>query len=472
VTEGFSRIDQELCTGCGNCVSTCPAEAITGERHKPHVISEERCVGCGRCVQVCSAYDTVFEEHATSRAKRLAERALPAGLAEPLFAAYDRCCISEVRQALADSSRFAVAQCGPAVFGAVAEDFGLAAGSVPPGRIVAALKKIGFKKVYDFSLPAAIAVLEEAHELIHRLQTGGTLPLINSSCPAAVKFIEQFHPELIHYLAGCKSPAMISGALLKSQVATAVKLNASQVYSVSIGPCTSRKFEAGRPELSTGGLRHVDAVLTTRELAYIIKDSGIDLSRIREEAFDTELTPVPGMENVYCSPSDISESVLRAGYSLLQKRPEGSLDVKFEESGSEGVRIASVQLGEFKIKAAAVTGLTSANPFFDAIKSGKNEIAFIELLACPLGCVSGGGQPKVLLPQDKAGVYATRAGINSGGDAKSRETIEQSPTVQKIYKECFAKSPGDKSNRALHTQYQERRIGDPGSAGVPPASRQ
>jgi NADP-reducing hydrogenase subunit HndD len=455
VTEGFSRIDQELCTGCGNCTSTCPAEAITGERTRPHVLSEERCVGCGRCVQVCSAYDTIFEEHATPRAKRLEQRGLPANLAEPLFAAYDQCCIAEVRKALADPKRVVLAQCGPAM-GTIAEDFGLATGTIAAGQIVTALKKLGFRKVFDFSLSAALAVTEAAHELVHRLQSGGILPLINSSCPAAVKFIEQFHPELIHHLAGCKSPAMIGGVLLKSHVAKAMNLDPSQVYTVSIGPCTSRKFEAGRPELSAAGSRHVDAVLTVRELACIIKDAGIDIQSIAGAPFDSELPVVAEMENIYSNPSDISGSVLRAGYGLLKQ--SGSVDVKFADTETEGVRTAFVQLGDYKLKAVSITGLTAAVPFFDVIKKGKNESAFMELLACPAGCVSGGGQPKVLLPQDKAGTYAGRAGVYACADSKSMEGFAQNPAVQRIYKECFAKSAGDKSNRALHTQYEERKL--------------
>jgi NADP-reducing hydrogenase subunit HndD len=457
VTEGFSRIDQDLCTGCGNCVSTCPAEAITGERHKPHTLSEERCVGCGRCVQVCSAYDTVFEEHVMTRAKRLEERALPASLAEPLFAAYDRNCLSEVRKAIADPNRFVLAQCGPAVWGALAEDFGLAAGSVSPGRMVAALTKLGFRKVYGFSLAAAIAVMEEAHELVHRLQTGGILPVINSSCPAAVKFIEQFHPELLHYLATCKSPHMIAGVLLKSRVAAKLKLDPSQIYSVSIGPCTSRKFEASRPEMSAGGFPHVDAVLTVRELAYMIKDAGIDLVNIPEQPLDSELPAIQETESIYGMPSDIAESVFHAGFELMHQGKKEPVEVKFVETGTEGVREASVWLGEFQVKAVAITGLTAALPYFEAMKKGKSEVAFMELLACPMGCVSGGGQPKVLLPQDKSVVYADRGRVNAG-DAKSMAGIAQHPAVQRVYEECFAKIAGDKSNRALHTQYEERKL--------------
>jgi iron only hydrogenase large subunit-like protein len=382
-------------------------------------------------------------------------RGLPTNLAEPLFAAYDQCCIAEVRKALADPKRIVLAQLGPAT-GTISEDFGLPAGTISAGQIVSTLKKLGFQKVYDFSLPAALAVTEEAHELIHRLQSGGVLPLINSSCPAAVKFIEQFHPELIHYLAGCKSPAMIAGALLKSYVAKAMNLDPSQVYNVSLGPCTSRKFEAGRPELSAAGSPHVDAVLTVRELAYIIKDSGIDIASIAGAPFDSELPVVAEMENVYSNASDISGSVLRAGRGLLKQGD--SPDVKFADTETEGVRTASVQLGEFKVKAVSITGLTAAKPFFDAIKAGKNEIAFMELLACPAGCVSGGGQPKVLLPQDKAGTYAGRAVAHACPDGKNREGLAQNPAVQRIYQEAFGKSAGDKSNRALQTQYEERKL--------------
>jgi NADP-reducing hydrogenase subunit HndD len=458
VTEGFSQIDQELCTGCQNCTETCPADAISGEKKQPQVVSEERCVGCGRCVQVCSAYDTIFQERPTSRANRLAQRGLPANLTEPLFAAYDHCCITDVRAALADPKLSVVAQYGPAVSGALAEDFGLSAGSISTGRIVAALKKIGFKKVYSFALPAALAVLEEAHELVERLRAGRILPVINSSCPAAVKYIEQTHPELIHYLAGSKSPHQIAGALIKSCVADALKLKPEQVYSVSIGPCTSRKFEAGRPEMITAGCPSVDAVLTARDLVWLIRDAGIDLTKLPEEDFDAELPAVEGMGDVYCTPGDIAASVFQVSRSLLNQGSSECPDVKFSETGTEGVCTATGTLDSYDVKMAAITGLPAAGPFFDAMKAGKNEIAFLELLACPMGCVSGGGQPKVLLPQDKPGTYAERAKLNAGTDAKKLSALAQHPAIQRLYKDYYAKSCGDNSNRALRTQYVERKL--------------
>jgi NADP-reducing hydrogenase subunit HndD len=460
VTEGFIQIDQELCTGCGNCATTCPSEAISGERNKPHTISEQRCLACGRCVQVCNAHDSIFQKYATSRAKRLRQRELPSGLKEPLFAAYDRCLIPGVKAALSDPDRVVLVQVGPTVCDTVAEDFGLAAGSLKPGRIVAALKKVGFSKVYSFNFAAALAVLEQAYELVDRLHSGRLLPVINSSCPACVKFIEQFHPELIHYLAGCKSPHQIAGALLKSYVAEKLKVDSSKIYGVSIGSCTSRKIEAGRPEMNFSGHPDVDAVLTARDLAYLFKDYGIELSEMSEAEFDRELPEIAGMESVYCSPGDITAAVLYAGRGLIDQGKSEALDVKFVETGTEGVQMASVRLDKFDLKVVSITGLPNAVPFFDAMKAGKHEIAFLEILSCPMGCVSGGGQPKVLLPQDKVSTYSERANLSSKPDAKAFGSIAKHPAVQQVYQGFFAKACGDKSNRAINTQYSERKLSD------------
>jgi iron only hydrogenase large subunit-like protein len=210
--------------------------------------------------------------------------------------------------------------------------------------------------------------------------------------------------------------------------------------------------------LFRSGYPNVDAVLTTRELAYLIKDAGIDLLKLAEEDFDSELPAIPGMENVYCAPGDIATAVFHVSLGMLSQNPKDSPDVKFTETGTEGVRTTSVRLGSFDVKAAAITGLQSAIPFLDSMKAGKNELAFFEMLACPMGCISGGGQAKVLLPQDKAGVYAERASLHSTLDVKALSAIAKHPAVQKIYQDHFAKPCGDKSNRALHTQYVERKL--------------
>ncbi len=458
MTEGFSRIDQELCTGCDNCTATCPADAISGQKYQPHAISEERCVSCGRCVQICNAYDSIFQKYPTPRDLRLKQRDLPPGFPEPLFAAYDRRFTSSVKAALADPGLVVMAQLGPAVCGPLAEDFGLPAGSLTEGRVVAALKKAGFRKVYSFSLPAAMAVLEEAHELVERLREGRILPVINSSCPAGVKFIEQSHPELIHYIAGNKSPHQIAGTLVKSRAAKMLQLSPERIYSVSIGPCNSRKFEASRPEMASGGRRDIDAVLTSRDLAHLIKDLGIDLSSMGEESHDHELPPLVGMDRVYGIPGDITEAVLKAGYGLLAPSAGQALEVQFTETETEGVRAASVKLDAFSVKAVALTGLPNAVPFLDAIKAGKSDIAFLEILACPMGCVSGGGQPKILLPQDKTAAYLERARLNGVPDARALHSLARNAEVQRIYRECFGRPCGNKSNHGIYTQYVERKL--------------
>ncbi len=458
MTQGFSRIDEELCTGCGNCAKTCPTDAISGELHRPHVISEERCVSCGRCVQVCCAYDTVFQEFPTPRARRLEQRDLPADLKEPLFAAYNRFCLAEVRAALANPGLTVMAQLGPAVSGALAEDFGMPAGSVSTGRIVAALKKIGFRKVYSYTLPAALAVLEQAQELAERLQSGRVLPVINSSCPAAVKFVEQAYPELIHCLASSKSPHQIAGTLLKSHVAGALNLDPKEVYSVSVGPCTSRKFEVTRPELHADGIPAVNAAMTARELSCLIREAGVDLARIAEADYDAELPVIAGMDDVFCTPGDVATAVLHASRAMLAQGSAEPPDVRFADTDVEGVCRATVRLGGHELTAAAVTGLTGAAPFLDAMKAGRNELAYLELLACPMGCVSGSGQPKVLLPQDKPVAYAERARLHSNLDIGALVALPQHPSVQRIYRETFGKPCGDRSNRALHTEYVERKL--------------
>jgi iron only hydrogenase large subunit-like protein len=460
VTEGIIQIDQELCTGCRECAAVCPAEAIDGEPRKQQALREERCLCCGQCLQTCSAYDSVFEAHRISRAARLQQRHLSPALTEPIFAIYDRNSMAEVKAALADADLFSMVQCDPTVPVAIAEEFGLAAGSLSPGQIVAALKELGFDRVDNTTLPAACALLEVAQELIERLEGGRILPVINSSCPAAVKFVEQFYPELIHYLCSCKSPHQLAGALFKSYGAELAGKDPASVYSVSIVPCTARKFEANRPEMKSDGDHphlNVDAVLTTRELAYLIKDAEIDLAGLAEEEFDQDLPEVSGLEKIYCSTGDITQAVLDTSFELLNHRAADKLDIQLVAQGT-GVHVTHAHLGGREVKAVAISGLQNAVSFLEAIRAGQNEFAFMELMACPQGCVSGGGQPKVLLPINKKRVYDERARVTSLNGGRPFRNLAKHPAVQQLYQCYFAKPYGDKSNHIVHTQYMERRL--------------
>ena len=328
MTEGMIQIDPVLCTGCKRCADNCPTHAIEGEQGKAHKVCEEKCVACGQCVQTCSAYDSVFDANLTPRDVLFKERCLPLTLTEPLFAAWDRNCLAEVKATLADAGVFPIVQCDSTVLSAIPEDFGYASGTLPPGRMAGALRKLGFRKVYNTNLLGAFAVREESHDLIERLQSGRRLPVIDSSCPAAVKYIEQAYPELIYHLTTCRSPQQIGGALYKSYGAKMWGVGPGSIYSVSVGPCTSRKLEAGRNTpraslpASAGGAplaalpdgkadlqgksREADAVLTTRELAYLLKDAGVDPFAASSEEFDQDLLDRSWLSHVYCSTGDIA----------------------------------------------------------------------------------------------------------------------------------------------------------------------
>jgi iron only hydrogenase large subunit-like protein len=458
VTDAIIQRDQDLCTGCQRCADNCPTGAIEGERGQPQAVREEKCVQCGQCVEICSAYDSVFDENLLPRSDRLKARHLPGSLTEPLFAVFDRNFLDEVRAALAEGSVFAVAQCDSTVAGSLAEDFGHAPGTLSLGHLAAALRKLGFRKVYNTNSLAALPVLEEAYELVDRLNCGRVLPVIDSSCPATVKFIEQAYPELLHYLSTCKSPHQVAGAICKSEGPELWGVDPSRIYSVSIGPCTSRKFEAGRAELKAEGRperREVDAVLTTRELAYLLKGAGLDPFTLPEEEMDTDLAAISWLAHVYCTTGDVTQAVLRTCAEFAGEGAAGPAPRLSRDGQAEGARVASVTLAGHHVKGLAVSGLRNAIPFFDAIKAGRREFGFIEARACPLGCVSGGGQPKVLLPQDKPPVYAERASVTAleADDAPGR--LSEHPAARQAY-EYFGKACGDKSNRVLHTRYEDR----------------
>jgi iron only hydrogenase large subunit-like protein len=206
------------------------------------------------------------------------------------------------------------------------------------------------------------------------------------------------------------------------------------------------------------GRREVDAVLTTRELAYLIKDAGIDITGLAPEKFDDDLAGIPWLANVYCTTGDVTQAVLHTSPELLNHGARSPLKVAFPDAQTEGARVISVSVDGYDVKAVAISGLRNAVPFFEAIKAGKREFGFMEVRACPMGCVSGGGQPKVLLPQDRLPVYVERARLTSPCSANSRSKISEDPAVQRIYQGYFNKPYGDKSNRILHTQYVERRV--------------
>lgn len=444
-------IDRELCTRCGHCVEVCPAGAINPEPRTERSIAAERCVKCGRCVQNCSAFDSLFDEPAGRRAQRLLERSLPSTLTEPLFAAYDRTSLPEIRAALLERNLVTVIHCDTAVFAPLAEEFGLPPGSLRMAQVVSALRVLGFNKVYSNTLPAAVSVLEQAKELTDRVQKGGNLPLINASCPAAVQFIEQHYPELIHYFSGCRSPRQLAGSLTKAWLAELFHVDPAYLYNISLASCTAHKFEAARPELRTAGKREIDAVMTTRELAWLMKHEGIAPNLLEDSEFDEQMAVVPEAAGVFCHTGDISQAVLAAAADMLGAR-EAALEATRGEGTASFYRI---RVDGRDYPAAAVSGLQEAVPFLEAARAGKSTLRFLEIMACPQGCVSGGGQPKVLLPKQQAEIYGKRVAACIEQEAGAAH-LAQNETVRRLYEEVLLTPPGDKSNRVLYTRYVER----------------
>lgn len=387
----------------------------------------------------------------------LAKRNMLPSVKEPLFAAYNLGNAVEVKAALANKELYKMVQCAPAVRVAIAEEFGMPLGSLSPGKLAAALRRLGFDAVYDTNFAADLTIMEEGNELIERLNNGGVLPMFTSCCPAWVKFVEQAYPELIPHLSSCKSPMQMAGAVFKTYGAQIAGVEAKNVYSAAVMPCTCKSFEAARPEMNSSGYRDVDRVITTRELAHLIKDMGIDFAALTDEDFDKPLGTYSGAGNIFCASGGVMEAALRTAYEIITNKPIPNVNLEFVR-GDNGVRTASVNMGDMELKVAIVSGLKNVIPVLEDIKAGKADFQFMEVMTCPGGCINGGGQPKVLLPFDRSKATASRSTSTYAHDVdiKYRKSHEN-PEIKKIYKDFLGEPLGHKSHELLHTKYSERR---------------
>jgi NADP-reducing hydrogenase subunit HndD len=456
IVENIS-IDSELCTGCGRCSEICPVDAIEGEQGKPQSVNAAKCVMCGQCIQICSAYDSSFENYATSRSQKLVERNMPASVKEPLFAAYHTGDYPNVKEMLSNQEKFSMVQCAPAVRVSLAEEFGMPLGSLVPGKMAAALKCLGFKRVYDTNFAADLTIMEESSELVKRITEGGPLPMFTSCCPAWVKFVENEYPELIAHLSSCKSPQQMAGTMFKTYGASIDGVDAENVYSVAIMPCTCKKFEASRPEMKSSGYRDVDAVLTTRELAYLIKEASIDFTNLPEESFDKPLGMYSGAGNIFGVTGGVMEAAIRTAYEMITKKPLENLNVA-SVRGGKGIRKVTLDTGELKVKTVVVSGLKNVVPILEELKRGKADFHFMEVMACPAGCISGGGQPKMLLPIDGPRAYEHRSVSTYQHDEEQRyRKSHENPEIQGIYQKFLGEPLGHQSHKLLHTHYKSSR---------------
>lgn len=431
--------DNNKCILCRRCVAACKNQGISVidcvERgFNTHIapyfekpINDAACIYCGQCIVAC-----------------------------PVGALYEKNDIPKVNDAIDDDDKHVVVQVAPAVRAALGEEFGLPIGTPVTGKMVAALKRLGFDKVFDTDTGADLTIMEEGTEFIERFTKGENLPIITSCSPGWVKFCEHNYPEFLPNLSTCKSPMEMFGAVIKSYYAEKEGINKDKIFSVAVMPCTSKKFEASRSEHSTSGGRDIDVSLTTRELARMIKQAGIDFVNLPDEQFDTPFGEATGAGVIFGTTGGVMEAAIRTVYEILEKKPLADLDIKAVR-GLDGVKEATLKIAGKDVKVAIVHGTKNAKTILEKIKNGE-KYDFIEIMACPGGCIHGGGQP-IVDARIKADVdvKAKRAEALYSEDrnAKMRKSHEN-PVITKLYEEFFGEPCGHKSHELLHTHYVDR----------------
>ncbi|MHB9091284.1 MAG: [FeFe] hydrogenase, group A, partial [Chloroflexota bacterium] len=373
-------------------------------------------------------------------------------LACPTGALHEKSHVEAVWDALSRPDLHVVVQDAPSVRASLGEEFGLPAGTLVTGKMVAALRRMGFAKVFTTNWAADLTIMEEGSELVDRVVHGGALPLITSCSPGWIKYMEHFYPGLIPNASSCKSPQQMFGAVVKSYYARAVGIDPSKMFVVSIMPCTAKKFEAGRPEMQVDGIRDVDAVLTTRELARMIKMANVDFLSLEPEEFDDPLGFSTGAGDIFGVTGGVMEAALRSGYFLITGRELENVDL-VAVRGLEGAREATVPIDGLNLKVAVVSGLANASRLLDRIQSGEAEYHFVEVMCCPSGCVSGGGQPR---PTDKARIAARARALYELDRGKQKRRSHLNPQITQIYEQFLGQPLGEKSHRLLHTHYTPR----------------
>ena len=393
-----------------------------------HSLNDVNCTNCGQCIQAC-----------------------------PTGALHEKETIDDVWVKLKDPDTYVVVQTAPAVRVALGEEFGMKIGTNVTGKMVTALKRLGFDKVFDTNTGADFTIMEEANELIERLKENDNLPMITSCSPGWVKYIEMNYPELLPHLSTCKSPHQMFGALIKTYFAKKEGIAPEKIYMVSVMPCIAKKFERQRAEMKNDGLYDVDNVITTRELSRMIKQANIEFDKLEDSTFDNPMGEATGAAAIFGTTGGVMEAALRTAQDVLTGKDLPRIE--FEQvRGGDGIKRATVNVAGKDIKVVAASGLANAQKIMEEIKAGKADYQFVEIMACPGGCVMGGGQPiKSSKVRREVDVRKLRADSLYTIDEKSviRKSHEN-PVVKKIYEE-FLEEPGSyRAHKLLHTHYEER----------------
>ena len=433
--------DASKCIMCKRCVATCKnvqkisAIDVAGRGFKSHIstaneasLNDVNCTNCGQCIQAC-----------------------------PTGALREKETIDDVWLKLKDPDTYVVVQTAPAVRVALGEEFGMPIGTSVTGKMVSALKRLGFDKVFDTNTGADLTIMEEASEFIERVQGNGVLPMITSCSPGWVKYIEMNYPELLPHVSTCKSPHQMFGALVKTYFAEKEGVDPSKIYVVSVMPCVAKKFERQREEMKVNGLDDVDNVITTRELARMIKQAGIEFQDLDDEQFDNPMGEATGAAVIFGTTGGVMEAALRTAQDILtnQDLPKIEFDAV---RGGEGIKKVTVNIAGNDINVVAASGLANAQKIMEEIKAGKADYQFVEIMACPGGCVMGGGQPiKSSKIRREVDVRKLRADALYSIDEKSAiRKSHENPVIKKLYQEFLQRPGSHKAHELLHTHYTER----------------
>lgn len=431
-----------------------------------------KCIKCRRCEAICSkvqevnvysalnrGYDTVIAPAFMQDLSQVA--CITCGqcvIACPTASLTEKECVDSVWEALEDPDKYVVVQSAPSIQVTLGEVFGYAVGTVVTGKLVAALRRLGFDKVFATDFTADLTIMEEAHELLERLEGRGKLPLLSSCSPGWVKFAEHFYPEFLENLSTCKSPHEMFGALTKTYFAEKEGLDPKKIVVVAIMPCTAKKFEASRPEMGAGDFKDVDWVLTTRELARMIRQAGINFHDLPDEDYDTPMGMASGAGAIFGSTGGVIEAAVRTAYFLTSGQEMDLLDYE-ELRGFSGLKEAWVKLKGRPIKVAIAHGTGNARVLMDRLKAGE-QFDYAEIMACPGGCVGGGGQPIFGTREHKEISLDYRHNRADALDridyAKELRRAHENPAVKKIYDEFLKRPLSEKARKLLHTCYTPR----------------
>lgn len=435
--------DNNKCILCRRCVAACSKWQGVGviganERgFKTNIgsafemgLGDTSCVACGQCIAVC-----------------------------PVGALSEKDYIDDVMKAVADESKYVIVQTAPAVRAALGEEFGYEIGTNVEGKMAAALRRLGFDKVFDTDWAADLTIMEEATEFVDRFQNGGKLPLITSCSPGWVKYCEHYFPDMTENLSSCKSPHQMLGAVAKTYYAEKIGVKPEDMVVVSIMPCTAKKFEIGRDDENAAGVPDVDYVLTTRELARMIRRAGLKFNSLPDEDFDNPLGLSAGAGDIFGATGGVMEAALRTAYCWLTGKNEEVVEFN-QVRGVDGIKRATIDVNGTEIKVAVASGLANAKELLKKVQSGEEKIDFIEIMGCPGGCVNGGGQPQQPASvRNFEDLRVLRAKALYDEDAaKSLRLSHLNEDVNKLYEEYLEKPGSHKAHELLHTTYVKRSV--------------